>query len=222
MSAIDAEPKPRPGAIASAPLRFAGDNLHPLPSPNPLPRALFSDVIEARCSSIGGNVSDQQLGDLLFHLTRRLRGGMGRFGQEWEGRVSPSAGGLHVISLLCIPMNGTAHVGLYDRDRHGIQTIEQPDELRLANMASVHLLTGAKSGTTLQLLADAGRFNSCYDNGASLLWRDSGALAATISLLATSLGLTSVVLGRTGADVLRLKALSDWQPLGAVHLGSTV
>lgn len=219
MSVIELEPKPRAGAVAKEPLRFGGECLFRFPAPLPLPDKSFSQILEARRSAVGGELADQQLGDVLHNVTRRMRGGLGRFGQAWEGRASPAAGGLHVISLLCLPVERTSRVGFYDRNQHSLRQIEKAPEIQRVNAESVKLLTGATSGTTIQFLADAARLNSCYENGMSLLWRDSGALAATICLVATCFGLNAVILGRTGSGLDLPSSLSGWQPLGAVHLG---
>jgi hypothetical protein len=96
--------------------------------------------------------------------------------------------------------------------------VEQPDQLRRVNAKNVGILCAAQRGTTLQFIADANYLSSYYENSETLLWRDSGALAATICLVATAMGLTSVILGRTGADLL-----TDWEGfvgVGAVHIGA--
>lgn len=216
----DDEPRPRDGATATMISSLAGRPLHALPAPRPLPDICFSDVLAARRSAVSGPLSDQELGDLLFHVMRWRRGGTGRFGQPWEGRASPSAGGLHVISLLCIPVQGQTPIGIYETRHHGLRLVEAADNLSGENAANVELLASARSGTTLQFMADAGRLAACYENSATLLWRDSGALAATICLVAACLGLTAVVLGRTGASLPAPEGLDGMLAVGAVHLGA--
>lgn len=220
MSHIEGEPRPREVATATVTSTFASRPLLALPEPRRLPNSCFEDVLEARRSTVSGPLSDQELGDLLFHLMRRRRGGNGRFGQPWEGRASPSAGGLHVISLLCIPIEDQVSVGIYDTRHHGLRLVEASDHLKRENAASVALLTSARNGTTLQFMADATKLAACYENSVTLLWRDSGALAATIGLIAACLGLTSVVLGRTGASLPTPVGLEDMLAVGAVHLGA--
>jgi hypothetical protein len=92
--------------------------------------------------------------------------------------------------------------------------------VRDANSESVNSLCSATAGTTLQFVADIEFLESCYENSASLLWRDSGALAMTIRMVATSLAMTSVVLGRVGSSLLGGKNFTDrFVGAGAVHLG---
>lgn len=217
---IDDEPTPRlPGKSASR-LSIAEASFHPLPTPRPLSEVAFSAVLEARQSAVSGPVSPLLLGTLLWELMRLRRTGQGRFGTAWEGRAAPSAGGLHVISILVISDDVTLPVGLYDADRHGISVMSGAEQLRAENSDNISLLSSARSGTTLQFLADVARLESCYDKSESLLWRDSGALAASVCFIATSLGLTSVTLGRTGSRLLnRLPSNPGFIAAGAVHLG---
>lgn len=218
--AINQEPWPKLSAPAGARRHLSGEALHALPAPCELPDMHFAEVLATRRSGISGDVSEQQLATLLWHISRPRRGGMGRFGHPWEGRATPSAGGLHIISLLCIP-TGDRPAGIYDHDAHGLRVSADPDRLRRENSANVALLCAASAGVTLQFVADAERLASCYENSESLLWRDSGALAATICLVATALGLTSVMLGRTGEALLTALTLpAGFVGAGAVHLGA--
>lgn len=202
---------------------FDGSGFLPLPPPDILPDLPFSDVLATRRSAVSGPVTKQHLGTLAWHVSCRRRGGPGRFGLPWEGRASPSAGGLHIISILCIPLEDRAEVGVYDRDFHGLRLLKHPEPLRRANAESVELLCSGKGGTTLQFVADAARLASCYENSQTLLWRDSGALATTICMVATSLGLTSVVLGRTGQELFeRTGCPINLFPAGAVHIGAPI
>lgn len=218
--AIDREPRPRLSGPVGRRRRLPGERLHVLPAPSELPDMHLADVLTARRSRLSGPVPEQKLATLLWHISRPRRGGMGRFGQPWEGRAAPSAGGLHVISLLCIPIEDLP-VGIYDHDAHGLRGQADAHRLRHDNAANVELLCSASAGVTLQFVADAERLAACYENAESLLWRDSGALAATICLTATALGLTSVVLGRTGETLLKALPLpSGFVGAGAVHLGA--
>lgn len=217
----DTEPRPKlpPSTVKRVSARSSG--LIPLPPPRPAPDADFAVVLERRKSAISGPVSDQQLGDLLFEVMKPRRGGPGRFGIPWEGRASPSAGGLHVISILCIPVDPSRSVGFYDPTRHALGQIDDPHLLQTKNAEEVHTLCSARAGTTLQFMADAQLLASCYDNSETLLWRDSGAVAATLCMAATAFGLTSVILGRTGAALTAdINAGIGLIAAGAVHIGS--
>lgn len=200
--------------------RIPGSRGLKLPKPRLLPDVGLPDVLAARRSAISGRVSQQQLGDLLFHVMRERCRGPGRFGVPWVGRASPSAGGLHVLSILCIPVEEDVPVGVYDPSSHTLMLVQDPNPVRNANSNSVNSLCSAAAGTTLQFIADIEFLEGCYENSASLLWRDSGALATTICMVATSLGMTSVVLGRVGSSLLNGVNFSDrFIGAGAVHLG---
>jgi len=220
VSPIDDEPRPRPLPLATTRATFSGHRIHKLPKPLFLPDVGLSDALAARRSAISGRASQQQLGDLLFHVMRERCRGPGRFGVPWVGRASPSAGGLHVLSILCIPVEEDDPVGVYDASSHTLKLVQDPSPLRDANSDSVNSLCSAVAGTTLQFIADVEFLEGCYENGASLLWRDSGALAMTICMVATSLGMTSVVLGRVGSTLIDGVNFSDrFVGAGAVHLG---
>lgn len=220
MSPIDDEPRPiLPPQVATR-AKIPGSRGLKLPKPQFLPDVGLSDALAARRSAISGRVSQQQLGDLLFHVMRERCRGSGRFGVPWVGRASPSAGGLHVLSILCIPVEEDEPVGVYDPSSHTLKLVQDPNPVRDANSNSVNSLCSAAAGTTLQFIADIEFLESCYENSASLLWRDSGALATTIGMVATSLGMTSVVLGRIGSSLLNGVNFSDrFVGAGAVHLG---
>jgi hypothetical protein len=146
----------------------------------------------------------------------------GRFGQ-WESRPTPSAGGTHAIQLLILPLDPGASARVYDNDRHALGTCkgDGPGALAL-NRSSISTITAATSGTTVQLFADPTRLAACYENHETLLWRDAGALLATICFAATAFGLTSVALGRQGTSIVRTFGLPEpIKGVGGVHLGWT-
>ncbi len=142
----------------------------------------------------------------------------GRYG-EWESRAAPSAGGIHGISLMVLPM-GEGPLGLYDDAGHRLLAPPAPDLVRERNRASVAELCGATAGTTIQLVVDEDRYAACYDDHSSLIWRDAGALLMVISLVSTGLSLKSVVLGREGRRVVDALEVGAWKGVGAIHLGS--
>ena len=53
------------------------------------------------------------------------------------------------------------------------------------------------------------------------MWRDAGALCVILTLVATALGLESVMLGRQGDEIAGAAGLGNpWAGVGAVHVGS--
>jgi len=190
------------------------------PSQVEAPERDFLSVLTARRSRTGTALSDEKLAPLLRHATQlRSRQGDGRFG-PWESRTAPAAGGLHAIRILALPTEASGSFGLYDERVHGLRAPADLATVRELNRQSVLDLTGAQTGTTLQLVADGPLYASCYENWETLMWRDAGALCAVLAFVATALSLNSVVLGRHGDDIISASELPSVQiAVGAVHVG---
>lgn len=185
-----------------------------------VPEVSFLAILQARESGIGGPVGLLELSSLLWHATAlRNRRQDGRFGIPWESRPAPSAGGLHPTRIVCLPVGG-GYGGLYDPDRHRLLRLRGADPDAPWNARNVLEIAGANAGVTLQLAADRSKVAACYNGPDTLMWRDAGALAATLCLVATALGLTSVVLGRHGTEAVLSAGLpSRFGGVGAVHVG---
>lgn len=215
----DAEPVPRLGVQAPSRIPWPTE-WTPLPRAIRQPETPFLDVLRARRSAVGGPVDIDDLSSLLWHTTAlRARRADGRFGIPWESRPAPSTGGLHAVRIIVLPLDGTAPAGEYLPDQHALAPIH-PRGVE-ANSVSVADVIGVTAGTTLQFACDLQLLAACYENPDTLGWRDAGALAATIAFTATALGLTSVVLGRVGNEVLRAAGVDPaFTGVGAVHVGS--
>jgi len=184
------------------------------------PEASFMEVLHGRRSLIGGDVAIDDLSSLLWHSTSlRERQTGGRFGIPWESRPAPSAGGLHAIRLVVLPLGDASTAGEYVPDVHGLAPISAA--ALEVNKADLIEKLGCSAGTTLQLAYDLDLLEGCYKNAVSLLWRDAGALSTTICHVATGLGLTSVMLGRIGDGILRAAGLDRrLVGAGAVQIGA--
>ncbi len=220
---IELEPEPHsPSSRWVSPCSPTGRR-HALPRPvEPSDRPFF-EVLRALRSTPGRRaITEGDLSNLLWHSMMIRERRPAREGYlDWESRVCPSAGGLHPIDLVCLPVGGDLPQGLYDPRHHEIVVIKtQAEPLTAANAISVKKLCGATSGITLQFVADRSKVDAAYRDGGSLLWRDAGALTATLSLTAEALGLAAAPLGRTGHRLLTLAGLSDerWLGVGATHL----
>ncbi|WP_445682729.1 nitroreductase family protein [Radicibacter daui] len=218
---IDIEPSPRSAPLqARIDRKLSYDEIFEFPTPRKLPSVDFSMVLENRRSLVGEAVSTDDLGDLLFHTMRKRRGGIGRFGRPWEGRVAPSAGGLHPIKIVVVPLNNEDPAGFYCIEGHCLKRPTTTEIFYNRNAQSVEELTSATAGFALQFVADPDALTACYESWESLLWRDSGALAATISLIATAIGLVTVILGRTGRDLISEESWANGLiGAGAVYVG---
>lgn len=220
---MDTDPEPSPRDLATAPPRMLPD----WPAATNWPRQVlapemdFLAVLGARRSNLGDTVSEFELASVLRHSTMlRSRRSDGRFG-TWESRASAAAGGLHAIALLVLPLVGDGPGGIYDPDRHALLSPPSIAEAVHVNRDNISMLLGSTGGATLQFVADRSRYNACYKNAASLIWRDAGGLAAVITLVATALSLRSVIIGRHGNPVVRAAGFTEnWVGVGGVHLGS--
>ena len=215
------EPRPRKVPREWAAPRIDSTGLYVLPRAVRTPECGFIETLNARRSGIGAPLDVHDLSSLLWHsMLLRERRHDGRFGIPWESRSAPSGGGLHPIELLCLPVGESEHGGLYRGKDHALLKICDGQEACALNTASVTQLTGATGGTTLQLVADWSKLDACYEEAESLLWRDSGALASCICLVATALRLTAIPLGRIGTEILRAAGFSKpFVGAGAVHVG---
>ncbi len=61
----------------------------------------------------------------------------------------------------------------------------------------------SQAATIVLLAAEPGKTLAKYENGASLVWRDAGALLATMAFAAHSLGMNFCPLGITGERCVR-------------------
>lgn len=218
MRPIEGEPVPRSGVGAERsavpPTRWVK-----LPRSLQRPAIDFFDVLEQRRSRLGGALSPKLLSSVLWHSTLLRDRRPGRFGIDRESRAAPSAGGLHPIRLMVLPLEHADHQGFYDDREHALAPFDDP--VLALNRVSIAEMLRTSSGTTLQFAADRALFDACYENAASLLWRDAGALAATICLVATALGVVATPVGRTGEAIVRAAGLPHaFVGAGAVHLGA--
>lgn len=218
MSPIEGEPLPRRDVVAER-STIPTTRCVKLPRSIQRPEIDFFDVLERRRSCLGGAVPAELLSSVLWHslLLRDRR--PGRFGVVRESRAAPSAGGLHPVRIMVLPLDRANAQGLFLDHEHALAPV---DGAALAlNRASIAEILRASTGTTLQFAADRSLLDACYENAASLMWRDAGALAATIGLVATALDLVATPVGRTGEPIVRAAGLpTAFVGAGAVHLGA--
>lgn len=186
-----------------------------------MPGTGFMVALDARRSRPGGNLDADDLAALLRHSTAlRHRGQDGRFG-TWESRPAPSAGGLHGIHILCLPLDEGHPAGVYDDVDHQLRAPGPLSGARELNRHSTREIAGANAGTTLQFFADVARYDACYESAETLVWRDAGALSAVVALVAAALDLVSIPLGRHGRTIVEAANLGErFVAVGGVHVGS--
>jgi hypothetical protein len=199
-------------------MRAAGISL---PPPAPMRADLF-EVLKRRTSRPGTlSLSDNDLASILWHSTLiRERRSPQVDHRGWESRAAPAAGGLHGIEILCLPLEPSSAPSWYDPLHHRLIPASLNNELREMHRRLIGELCRCEAGVTLQFVSDWRRLSLLYRNAESLLWRDAGALLATICLVAeayevacTPFGRESVVSGLTPSD-----DLVRWRSCGGVHL----
>lgn len=192
-----------------------------LPRSIRMPTGDFVDVLNGRSSAVGSALTINDLSSLLWHSTFLRARRPGRFGIPWESRSAPSAGGLHPIRLLVLPIEDGVPFGLFDQAEHALVGIGAG--ALVANRESVRNILGDIGGTTIQMAADQALLDGCYENSGSLMWRDAGALTATICMIATALGLAATPIGRTGEAIVRAAGMpGEYVGVGAVHVGTKI
>lgn len=172
-----------------------------LPIPEIRSQRTFADVLTSRRSNVGGPLLIDQVGDLLWHAAgTKGYAASGRAGVPIEWRASPSAGGLHPISLVCVPEAPGQNVFFYDGLEHRLgKMVLDADQAISANAADIAAVLGhAAHGWTIRLIADFDKTKAAYDNAWSLILRDAGCLIMTLCLVAEWLGLRACPLGFMG------------------------
>lgn len=175
-------------------------------------------VLDARQTrrDFAAGVSLQELGDLLWLAfrvrRRRLEGGQ----VVWESRPTPSGGGCHPISVVVIGPQFLRNAVLVYDSMHHVFGVCGGVDARLVErcLAEVGMCLELRRGTVLWFLADLGKSGARYANPESLAWRDSGALLATLGLVAEGLGLDCCGLGLHEVPSLRRRL-----DLGAMSIG---
>lgn len=134
------------------------------------------------------DLSTEALGTILLHATRlRTRGTDGRFGR-WESRNVPSAGGIHGIRVIVLPVSGNAPQGLHDPDNHAIIELPGSQKASLNARSFLGELGLPPVGVFLQFVANEPAYRTRYENADTLIARDAGALVTVISLVAEWIG----------------------------------
>jgi SagB-type dehydrogenase family enzyme len=182
---------------------------------------LLRDVLQRRRSTREfATVAHTTLGIVMARAGLSRSEGSDRAGIEISSRPTPSAGGRHPINLvlLCHDVTGLDAGGfvldpglaVLRRTRHSTEQCTFALE-RIADALHIDEVPPA----VIVAVAHPLRTLSRYPEGMSLLWRDAGALLATIHLVATDLGLASCIVGTSGV----LRTDHDG-PLGPVDVGA--
>jgi SagB-type dehydrogenase family enzyme len=198
-------PLAKPRALPVFDFQISG--VLPIPKPSrrkwqPLDRVL--NTRESR-RDFKAPLSLQQLGDLLWHSSRTRRASRVAGNTLWTSKPSPSGGGCHPVQMLVLraPILKDKLL-LYDSDHHVFGVREVPNANLIENsLREVDRCLEIHNGTVIWFVADLARSGARYRNPESLAWRDSGALLATLGLVAEGLGLDCCGLGLHDIPALR-------------------
>jgi SagB-type dehydrogenase family enzyme len=197
MTLFDTKPKPkiRPEPLPRLIIKCTSKEYLPFIKDPATPE--FTQVLRSRRSRRQfGRVSAQHL-SLLLHLSAKTVNGIkSESGYSWEHKNSPSAGGLHPIHIVIYRDN---RVGIYDSVAHAIYQLDEVDKSLLESFAvSLNEIVRIDRGTVVWFAADIAKTLANYEDGETLVWRDAGAMLATVSLAAEALNLNCCSLGSTG------------------------
>jgi SagB-type dehydrogenase family enzyme len=193
-------PRPRRRVEAYAEHQYERIRSIYLPLPDTTSSVSFFEVVNGReTRRPSGYLDEDSLAEVLWHAARKRASRMTEAG-SWEHRAAPSAGGKHPIDLLITGVNGRRdQLYLYEPRKHLLVELALCDEQALLALnAQLETVLPHSPGITLWFAAQFGRTFGKYERGESLVWRDAGALLATLGLVAEALGLAFCGIGITG------------------------
>jgi len=219
------EPVPRESPANWSPFACPDATIEVLARPRLVSQRTFQDVLDRRRSSVGKTVDWTSIADLLWY-SAGLKGyaQAGRAGLPIGWSASPSSGGLQSIAIVCISDDGSAS-RLYDPVNHAFVVLPADGAaVSQENRNDVLSVTGAENGCTLRLIGDRSKLLAAYENADSLLFRDAGAVLATICLCAEWLDLCACPLGFLGNSLLpQLDLPTDrFQAVGAIQISGKI
>ncbi|WP_460578029.1 nitroreductase family protein [Hymenobacter coalescens] len=183
------------------------DKFYLPPPAEPRSQKSFFKVLGARASRRRfKQIADEKLADFLWYSAKALTMSQGPDAIFCQHRYVPSAGGIHPIDLLIIsPVERT--VSLYDPVAHALCLLDISDDRLNAFLTYTEAVLNPESGVMIWYAARPEKVSAKYQNEISLIWRDAGALIASMYLIAEALRLNCCALGVLGNNELR--ALTD-------------
>lgn len=174
-----------------------------LPPPVGKDRKSFFKVLGARASRRTFEyVSDEKLADFLWYSAKALSLTQGEDNMFCQHRYVPSAGGIHPIDLIVISPTERA-VSIYDPVAHALCKLKTEPEQLEAFLSYTGAVLEPSAGTIIWYAARPEKVGAKYQNELSLIWRDAGALIASMYLIAEALDLNCCALGVLGNSELQ-------------------
>jgi hypothetical protein len=195
-------PTPRTEPTAYAPLQWPkGDDTVPVNAPRSVPGPHFLEVLSRRrsCREFAPVRSAPMLtmvGELLWTSCRTQALGADSLGFPISRRPIPSAGAIHPIHII-VNVPGVQYWHRFDPD-HG-RFVELPTSVRVDDVrASLEGVLAAPNAALMLFVAEPAMTAAKYEQSASLVWRDAGALQGILAVTAEALNMGCVLLGVTG------------------------
>ena len=175
-----------------------------LPHPDVRIKTSFFKVLEARASRRSfAHVSDDKLAAFLWYSAKALTMSQGPQDIFCQHRFVPSAGGLHPIDLIVIDVHERS-ASVYDPIAHALCKLDVTEEKVATFLAYSQEVLCPGSGTIIWFAARPEKVSAKYTNELSLIWRDAGALIASMYLIAEALSLNCCALGNLGSRELQV------------------
>jgi len=139
-----------------------------------------------------------------------------RSGYLWQHKPTPSAGGRHSIDIIvCNYKRNFDSLELYDPISHslGVLDIKRPIVVEKL-ITRIRKIIPFNEATLIFFAAQFQKTLASYKNGESLVWRDSGALLATLYFVSEAMNLNCCGIGITTEPFLSEALGSDGLVLG--------
>jgi SagB-type dehydrogenase family enzyme len=174
-----------------------------LPRPEIKANKSFFRVLAARASRRNfAHVTDEKLAAFLWYSAKALTLNQGPNNLFCQHRFVPSAGGLHPIDLLVFDVHEQS-VSVYDPIAHALCKLDVAQDKVATFLAYSQDVLDSGSGTLIWFAARPEKVSAKYTNELSLIWRDVGALIASMYLIAEALSLNYCALGVLGGQELQ-------------------
>jgi hypothetical protein len=216
------EPTPKSNCVIANKDQWATTSVIAVPDLGLDLQTPFSEVVFQRRTirSMMSLELEDVLGLIRLVMKPMQIGKGGNFGRT--RKVTVSAGALHPIEALVVSGLSVVEPIIYNDAFDAFCTVSFCGmEDASTEIAAINSLIPGASGHLILFVANKRHVDQAYNDVASLLWRDAGAVLQTFALVASSFGYGFVPLGVSGSAVLSgLEAPhSDYIAVGTALIG---
>ena len=192
-----ASPKPRARWLKLDSFVYPAGRAIYLERPRVFPKHSFTKVLLARRTRRNFYpLSNEMLAALLWLAVKTRDVGVRDSKIVQQYRPAPASGAVHAVDLLVLSrVRDRWGAFLYDPGAHALIVLSVQRSRLSAMLHEVETNLRFGTATVLWMVGDVNRLRARYVNEQSLIWRDAGALLATICLAAEALGLAACPLG---------------------------